>query len=275
MNTLQFASDIHLEMRKTIPIIKPVKDKNVYLCLCGDIGNPYLENYEKFLKIHSELFTHILIISGNHEYYSVRNIVSIGETDAMIEKIVSKYKNITYLNKSGLIIDGVKFIGCTLWSDVSSIPDIAEKVMNDYKYIYVKKNKKNNKKNKNQDKSQNSSDEKYKRLLKASDVCEMNKECIEWIKHEINKFKETDKYKKIIILTHHAPSFSMLNKSDVYSPCYATNYNDIMGKPVSIWISGHSHHSNHIRINNTLCVSNCMGYPGEKVNYDARKYIPF
>ena len=68
---LQYVSDIHLELRKVknIPIIKPI-DENTYLALCGDIGNPFAPSYKSFLDIHSKLFVHILIVSGNHEYYS-------------------------------------------------------------------------------------------------------------------------------------------------------------------------------------------------------------
>ncbi len=52
-NKLQFVSDIHLELRKNkIPIIKPIESGNSYLALCGDIGNPYLSSYKKFLSIH-------------------------------------------------------------------------------------------------------------------------------------------------------------------------------------------------------------------------------
>ena len=67
---LQYISDIHLELRKGIPTIEPIEMGKTYLALCGDIGNPFLPSYKKFLDIHSKLFVHILIVSGNHEYYS-------------------------------------------------------------------------------------------------------------------------------------------------------------------------------------------------------------
>ena len=79
-------SDIHLELRNNIPTIKPIDD-NSYLALCGDIGNPFLPQYNKFLGIHSKLFVHILIVSGNHEYYSWEEDRTIEVIDEEIDKI--------------------------------------------------------------------------------------------------------------------------------------------------------------------------------------------
>jgi predicted phosphodiesterase len=44
-----------------------------FLALCGDIGNPFHENYVKFIRRHSERFSHVFIVAGNHEYYSGQN----------------------------------------------------------------------------------------------------------------------------------------------------------------------------------------------------------
>ncbi len=136
---LQYVSDLHLELRKTksIPIINPI-DSDTYLALCGDIGNPFIDTYREFLEIHAKLFKHILIVSGNHEYYtSTKKQRTMKMADVEIQKIVSEFDNVTYLNMGKVIISRTKFIGCALWSDVSNILEIAESVMNDYKNIYV------------------------------------------------------------------------------------------------------------------------------------------
>lgn len=52
------------------PIINPIFPGKSYLALLGDIGNPCLVNYGYFIDYYSKLFEHILIIAGNHEYYS-------------------------------------------------------------------------------------------------------------------------------------------------------------------------------------------------------------
>ena len=101
----------------------------------------------------------------------------------------------------------------------------------------------------------------------------------EWLQKQIDKFDPTDSnqtYDNIIILTHHAPTFKLLNISDLYSPCYGTDCENLMGPPVSHWISGHTHAVKSVTINDTQCMSNCMGYPSQKVNgFDQLKYINF
>jgi len=137
---LQYASDLHLELRKsrTIPIIDPIKEGESYLALCGDIGNPFISTYKEFLDIHSKLFVHILIVSGNHEYYtSNKKQRTIVQSEDKIKEIVMNYDNVTYLNMNKIIIGRTKFLGCTLWSDVSEIETIAENIMNDYNHIFI------------------------------------------------------------------------------------------------------------------------------------------
>jgi len=283
MNKLQYVSDIHLELRKEkdIPTIKPI-DNKTYLALCGDIGNPFLPNYKKFLTIHSKLFKHILIVSGNHEYYSNhKKQRTIQESNRKIREIVEDFDNVTYLNKDKVIIGRTKFIGCTFWSDISNIKYIAESIMNDYKNIYIS------------DKSQMGRFEYVKhgyriqrkwiknnrRLLSGVDIVRLHDSMKKWITKQIDKYdpdKTDSKYDHIIVLTHHAPSFSVLLKSDLYSPCYATDCEDLFRGPVKYWISGHTHACFKNTINGRIAVSNCMGYPGQKVkNYNPSAYLEF
>ena len=110
---LQYISDLHLELRgNNVPRIIPVDPGNTYLALCGDIGNSFIPTYEKFLEIHTKEFVHILIISGNHEYYTSKSKQRTMKTiDENIEQIISKFKNVTYLNMKEIIIRRKKNIG--------------------------------------------------------------------------------------------------------------------------------------------------------------------
>jgi len=118
-----------------------------------------------------------------------------------------------------------------------------------------------------------------RRRLKASDVSLMHHTMSGWLEKQLSKYDITNpnrKYDHIIILTHHAPSFSMLDKSDLYSMCYGTNCEHMMKSPVKYWISGHTHTSKTVVINDVVCLSNCMGYPNQRgTNYDSTKYITF
>ena len=280
---LQYASDLHLELRKVnnIPIIEPVAKENCCLALCGDIGNPFLETYKAFLDIHTKLYAHILIISGNHEYYTSRsNQHTMTDAEKLLYNISRGYGNVTYMNMDAVIIGRTKFIGCTFWSDISHIMEIAEDMMNDYKNIYVENigmtptkittfdglriNTKVIKEGRSQ--------------LRSKHILALHRRMKSWIQYEIEKHKndEDKKYDDIIVLTHHAPSFKMLDRSDIYSACYGTNCENLMGSDIKYWISGHTHTSKEVEINGTTCLSNCMGYPGQKFTYfDDKKHIIF
>lgn len=247
---LQYVSDIHLEFRKEIPIICPtggyhLSDRDNYLALCGDIGDPFLPNYEEFLSIHSKLYQHIIVISGNHEYFHH----TIQESNDKILEIVNKYNNITYLNMSSIVIGQTKFVGCTLWSDVSAIKEQAQSFMNDCKKINI------------------SIDQK----LSVDNIIELHSRMREFLDQEISSSD-----RDIIVLTHHAPTFGMLPMLDQYSPCYASNCDDLIRKPVKYWISGHTHACLTYLVDNVTCISNCMGYIlQESPDFNPSSYLIF
>lgn len=275
---LQYVSDLHLELvkSKNVPTIKPI-DNNTYLALCGDIGNPFMDTYTQFLDIHTKLYKHILIVSGNHEYYSSKSKqYTMSVINDKITQIANNYNNVTYLNMGKIIINRTKFIGCTLWSDISSVSSIVEDIMNDYKNIYTDnpgtpsrkivktEGLRTNKRNIKADRSP----------LHSYDVINMHTQMKKWLFFEISKDNNNNKYENIVVLTHHAPTLKMLDRSDLYSPCYGTNLESMMINPVKYWISGHTHVSKKVVINNTTCLSNCWGYPQQKgTGYDANAYI--
>lgn len=242
---LYFVSDVHLELRKPKFVMKPMIDpqidtdsKNI-LALCGDIGNPFSEVYEQFVGLHAKLFHHIFIVSGNHEYYSHKKHMSISETDSRIRDIQNKFTNVTFLQKNSFEIDNFVFLGCTLWSNVDQC---AETCMSDYLKIYT-----------------------YdmfndKRLINYMDILQLHGDMLEWLEETI---AQTSKDKKVIVLTHHAPSFEMTD-NDNYKNYYATDCEYLCDNQVIVWLSGHTHKSKDIKIKNTICASNCLGYPNEK-----------
>ena len=174
-----------------------------------------------------------------------------------------------------IIIGRTKFIGCTLWSDISSVSSIVENMMNDYKNIYInsevsvgrKVNFSNNYINKTR------YIRPWRRLLSSQDVINYH---IQMKNFLINEISNSDMETNLIVITHHAPSFKMLDISDNLSCCYGSYCDDLMVEPVKYWISGHTHTCKSVKIGSTLCLSNCMGYPKQKVdNYNPNRYIEF
>lgn len=256
---LYYVSDVHLELRKPkwsnkpiiVPSVNDIGGKNI-LALCGDIGNPYSKIYEDFITLHSKLFHHIFIVSGNHEYYSPKKHYTINEIDCKIQEIVSKFENVTFLQKKSFEIEGVIFLGCTLWSNTD---EKAETIMSDFHKIYTL------------------NDFGERCLIKYMNILQLHGEMLEWIEETIAQHKIEGK-KEIVVLTHHAPSFRMTENDEMVKNYYATDCEYLFEVPVFAWISGHTHKSLELQIKNTICASNCLGYPNEKGTlFNKDKYI--
>ncbi len=106
---LQFLSDVHLEYRHIIPVIKPMAK---HLALLGDIGNPFQANYSSFIQQASQKFEKVFLISGNHEYlYN-----DIKTTDQRISDVCNSFDNVYYLNNQNIQINDITIAGTTLWT---------------------------------------------------------------------------------------------------------------------------------------------------------------
>jgi predicted phosphodiesterase len=234
---IQYVSDIHLEFMTKLPSIKVMAD---VLCLSGDIGYPYSGIYKDFIIKMSNTFKKIFIITGNHEYYMLGKNQghTIDEINNKIVSLIKEYNlhNITFLNNSWEEYEGYIFAGTTLWSKIPSqnINDIH--CMNDFKQI------------------NNMSYYVYNVLHKLA------------CKFIENLIANADKNKKIIMLTHHLPSFELLDeqyKDSNYNCFYASNSDKYFVEPIKAWIYGHTHVPNKKNINNIQFVCNPKGYPSE------------
>lgn len=260
---LQIASDIHLEFCKSPTktwetIIKPSAK---YLALIGDVGE--LRNQKHlllpFLKKVCRCFEKVFYIMGNHEYYSYNN--QIRHTK---EKLIQNLKKITAIEIPNLVIldnemvevDGIKIIGCTLWSSIPLIDRAAaNSSMNDYCNIST-----------NIDADET---DQHGRLFSAHDSNRLHNECVKFISGTLAECKDTD---NVIILTHHAP-LTHGTSSPMYSTsstqcCYSTDLSDLFKPCVKLWAFGHTHWNCDFVYNNVRVVSNPRGYINESVPKD-------
>lgn len=294
---LYFVSDTHHEMRKDskkaeIDIIpEPNVTADNYLALCGDIGNPFNPNYEKFIRRHAQRFRHVFIVAGNHEYYSNQKQRPMSDIEAKIYEIALLFDNVSFLQQDTFQIGNTTVAGCTLWTAVTQA---AEQSMNDYSRIYIdSEHLRARKVTLHAPFSTFAGMQKQKyvraqrRLVRWSDIRELHEEMKSWLINLIDTTTE-----QLIVLTHHAPSMSMIGKKNLVEPnsmlspsrqdaafpmanCYASACDHLCRPPVIAWISGHTHVCLDLHINGIPSVSNCYGYPGQKTGVDTRKFIVF
>ncbi|PQJ24347.1 hypothetical protein BSZ31_04570 [Limnobacter sp. SAORIC-690] len=109
-------SDLHLETMRHFPALaavpQPAEDVDLMI-LAGDIHqgtqglNALADLGEK---------QHIYV-AGNHEYYNH----DIEILDDHLFELAAK-KQLNYLQRTSVVIQGVRFLGCTLWTDFNIQP---------------------------------------------------------------------------------------------------------------------------------------------------------
>lgn len=245
---IQVLSDVHLELRVKLPRtykIPPIKVTGNVVFLAGDIGYPHLKLYREFLEFCSKSFLLTVLVAGNHEFYHRK--LAVQDTILKIHELSNTFPNVVFLNNTTLTINyktnSIKVFGATLWSNPD--PSIKHE-MNDYEKITLY------------------GEENYRRKLRPRDVLKLHEESVLCLESAI---KNAD---RLIILSHHLPSFRILDERHRKEPiftAYATDLERFFDHPIVLWIHGHYHEAKDSVIGGIRVVSNPYGYMSENTGY--------
>jgi predicted phosphodiesterase len=245
-----YISDCHLEFAKRLFYIPEKLD---FLIFAGDTHRSP-KNAQKVIKeLRAETELPIIYICGNHEFYGRTFPNAYNE----YKKILKKIPDVHFLEKDTIVINGVRILGTTLWSDISNPMNelYAKAAMNDYRYIYNSKNS--------------------KKCISPSDTTKAFLKNKKWI---ISILKENFDGPTIVV-THHLPTFQVVNpqyKNNPVTSAYASALDDILvAFAPDVWIYGHSHSGLSMRIGKTEVLTNPIGYPGENQFNDLMKFKEF
>ncbi|MBY3355152.1 metallophosphoesterase [Rhizobium laguerreae] len=241
-------SDLHLEFG--VPFRhRPPADVDVIVC-AGDVATKGVAPSIEWMLSNFGREIPIVFVAGNHEYYGASMQESIRNAENAQE-----YPNLHFLENDLVEIDGVLFVGGTLWTDFSLFgrePSLAmaaaQTGMNDFKRI------------------------KYTKIpfRKFRPI------------HAFRKHQETRDYlfselrKRIaqhtVVVSHHAPSHRSISaefRDDPLSPCYASDLEELIDETQpTAWIHGHVHHHCDYMIGDTRVIANPRGYPGESSGFE-------
>lgn len=255
-------SDIHLEFwnhgnnkakfARTMEHYLPTQehDKDCTLVCAGDIGkfyNSYDTTLKMFFAYVSKRFKHVVIVPGNHEYYSSNGLWG-KEAEFWATKQLPK--NVYYLDNDYKIIDGVMFIGSCLWTSCDSRNPITmyhvEKGMNDYNWI------------------KKGTGAYGDVRLTAEDTVERYEQSVCFIK-QAALFAYDNKLNYVVI-THHAPSVKSVHPKyagDMLNYAFYSDIEWLMDRyKIPLWIHGHMHNSFDYRVYDTRVICNPFGYIG-------------
>jgi len=212
----------------------------------------------------------IIYVAGNHEYY---------DSDlSVIDEMRSKAKalGIHFLENDTVIIDGVRFLGCSLWTDFNrySEEEISKawRDMNDFKYIKCEQWWTNSM-NREKALSLMELDSQYgfdPNLFSPTVAYLLHRKSLEWLSHMFNKKHEG----KTVVVTHHCPTMQYTAKST-----YGSNLEKFIknrANKIDLWVHGHIHQSVDYDVAGVRIVCNPRGYPADihlNKNFSEEKLI--
>jgi predicted phosphodiesterase len=245
-------SDLHQEFKNSA--WWPKRQQVHAVLLAGDIHNhpDCVRKWILELRNRWDYAVPVIHVRGNHEYYGQGDL--LGDT-IPYSTMGFRFEDIHSLDRQSLQIGDVLILGTTLWTSLGAqfqrgrwIPNaskllIAEQGMSDYNEI------------------------KYGgRDLDAGMILEEFVRDTAWLEAELALHAG----EKILVMTHHAPSFMSLSPSFAADPlnhCYASHLEGLMNtyKP-KLWVHGHTHFSSDYQIGNTRIVCNPRGYHPDSIN---------
>jgi Icc-related predicted phosphoesterase len=262
MTRIHFITDLHDDHRRLD--VLPEVDADVVV-VAGDTMSPGHLAIRRLRALLPDRSRPIIYVPGNHDFYSSfdpkrpdagTKTTLEAQRDVLMPAAAAE-TSIILLDDDEVEIDGVVFIGSTLWTSMACSPSYmsradvmreAAKRMNDYRFIKVGEGR-------------------SKDRLTPSDTIAMHKESLEFITKRLEKHAGRD----VVVVTHHAPSPRSLRGYDPDKPgiyrdldcCYSSNLEFLMHSDAApaLWLHGHIHDSRDYFVGLTRTVSNPRGYP--------------
>ena len=239
---IQILSDLHLEHGGAVPAHVP--DAGV-IVLAGDLC-PYTEGLVAELAEYWRSAPHIVYVLGNHEFYGTE----IEQTRTTLARECEE-AGVHLLDPGTVRIEGVRFIGATLWTDlelegkaraVGAHRRVGDEIMDFQGGIeYERKDF--------------TTDESVRRHRAER----------RFIEHEIEKAQRAGD--RSVVVTHHAPSPRSIHPSfegDPLNPAFASDLERVIERyQPALWIHGHMHDPVDEWLGDTRLVANPAGYKHE------------
>ena len=231
---------------------------------CGDLGNdwnldlPAADKYDIVIlagDIHTQgraiawaakTFPdkEIIYVVGNHEFYGAH----INKMMMQLHEEAKAFPNIYLLDNNSAVIGGVRFIGCTLWTDFKLHGDSMESIgrcmhdaadcMLDFRAITFGSTG----------------------WMRPGDSVKLHLVSLQYLRDELAKPFDG----KTVVVTHHLPSMRSVAtrfEKDILSAAFASNLDDLIAQVDGLWIHGHTHDSFDYNVDRCRVLCNPRGYP--------------
>lgn len=260
-----YMSDLHLEaqhFRHHLP-------GGDVLIIAGDLchasaldparTDPYsVKQRDRVLRLIEEAtkaFAHVLLVAGNHEHYG-----SVFEdTVPLLRKHLA---GVNVLDDNLIEIEGVRFFGTTLWTDLAGRnEDALERIRRGMgEYFFAKMRR-----------AIDDGEIAITKLLPADTLAAHDRAVNALRRLSANPDRPT------VVVSHHAPSVKGLNPLHMgngLDGAFASELDDVIACMTNtpFWVHGHTHIRKKYRIGNTTVLANCRGLDGKDLS--ARGFSP-
>lgn len=238
---INYFSDVHLEFGDQA---LPNTDADIVVA-AGDIG-VYKQGVEWLKKIDKP----VLYVAGNHEFYN-NQYQKVLET---LRKVCAG-SNIIFLEQDQVVIQGVRFLGCTLWTDLyidgEEKAEAIGKSLNDFRKVDFNKE-----------------------AFNQRNFSELHYQAKSWLEAELRKPHAG----KTVVITHHAPTeWSWIETPNALKKmAYCNDLKPfIYEHEIAVWFHGHVHNLGDYRIADARILSNTRGYVGRRLvpGFDINKIV--
>jgi Icc-related predicted phosphoesterase len=192
-------------------------------------------------------------VLGNHEFY--KRFERLPDES----RAVAAETNIQVLEDQSTVIDGVRFIGATLWTDFALFgsdlrPEAMRKAkerMNDYKHIKANQKMTPSRAGESQPVSS----------LRPAHTAERHARTRSFIEETLSQQFDGP----TVVVTHHLPHVQSIPPrfaDHIGSAAYASDLSSVIENfQPEMWIHGHSHDSADYLVGRTRVICNPRGYP--------------
>lgn len=255
-------SDLHLEFGS--PFVPPVDLAADVIVLAGDISSPG----RKVPAWARQTFGDrpVVYVSGNHELY--------GQVMHKVEREIraeAALHGVCYLQCGSVVIGGVRFLGCTLWTDLRlpilslhtgefrSDPDRARLEalarLSDFSSIRLREAVPGGW-------AEGSAYTPVR--FRPHHMTAIHHEQRAWLTAALAEPFDGPK----VVVTHHGPTAASVvdrYKDDWLSPFYASELPSELFELPMLWVHGHTHDSLDYRVGNCRVICNPRGYPKSRL----------